>query len=205
MACRNAWPAGCREIGALGEGDPTRDGIGAGQIRVEKVCQILEQLVADGTLSNYTIGGATAAGFHGEPLATLDIDVFVFADPPSGSALVSLDPVYRQLGRLGFTTFENECVIVHGLPVQFLVASSELESEAVRESLSITWDNKNMRVMRPEHLAALALQTGRPKDRARVVYLLGLPQFDRALFASIVERHGMTPLWQRWSRELHLT
>jgi hypothetical protein len=37
---------------------------------VEKVCQILEQFVADGTLSGYAIGGATAAGFHGEPLAT---------------------------------------------------------------------------------------------------------------------------------------
>ncbi len=171
---------------------------------MEKVCQILEQLVADGTLSNYAIGGATAAGFHGEPLATLDIDVFVFADPPPGSVLVSLDAVYQQLGRLGFTTFEKECVMIHGLPVQFLVASSDLESEAVREALSITWDNKSMRVMRPEHLAVLALQTGRPKDRARVVYLLGLPQFDRALFESVLERHELTPVWQRWSEELRL-
>lgn len=171
---------------------------------MEKVCQILEQLVAGGTLSNYAIGGATAAGFHGEPLATLDIDVFVFADPPPGSMLVSLDPLYQELARLGFGSFEKECVIIHGLPVQFLVASSDLESEAVRDALPVEWDNKKIRVMRPEHLAVLALHTGRPKDRARVVYLLGLPQFDRALFERIVERHGLAPSWTKWRQELNL-
>ena len=55
---------------------------------METVCDILEQLVREGILKRYAIGGATAAGFHGEPLATRDIDVFVFLDAPSGSLLV---------------------------------------------------------------------------------------------------------------------
>jgi hypothetical protein len=171
---------------------------------VEKVCKILEQLVADGTLSNYAVGGATAAGFHGEPLATLDVDVFVFAEPQPGALLVSLEPVYAELRRLGFTEHQKECVIVHGLPVQFIVASSSLEAEALRQARIVRWDNKQMRVMCPEHLAALAIQTGRPKDRARVVYLLSLPQFDRPLFEAIVQRHGIAPAWLKWRQELNL-
>ena len=43
---------------------------------MQAVCDVLEQLLAEGTLKQYAIGGATAAGFHGEPLATRDVDVF---------------------------------------------------------------------------------------------------------------------------------
>ena len=52
---------------------------------MQAVCDILEQLVRNGTLAQYAIGGATAAGFHGEPLATRVIDVFVFLEPPPDS------------------------------------------------------------------------------------------------------------------------
>ena len=43
---------------------------------MQAVCDILEQLVREKTLSHYAIGGATVAGFHGEPLAL----VLVFFD-----------------------------------------------------------------------------------------------------------------------------
>ena len=171
---------------------------------MEKVCHILERLVANGTLSGYAIGGATAAGFHGEPLATLDVDVFVFAEPQPGALLVSLEPIYAELRGLGFTEHEKECVIIHGLPVQFIVVSSALESEALQRAQVERWEDKQVRVMRPEHLAALAMQTGRPKDRARVVYLLSLPQFDRAFFEEIIERHGLGTVLRRWQKELDL-
>ena len=88
--------------------------------------------------------------------------------------------------------------------MQFIVASSALESEALQQAQVERWENKQVRVMRPEHLAALAIQTGRPKDRARVVYLLSLPQFDRAAFEEIIQRHGLVSAWQRWQKELNL-
>ena len=37
---------------------------------MEEVCRVLERLVEVGFLSDYAIGGATAAGCHGEPLVT---------------------------------------------------------------------------------------------------------------------------------------
>ena len=172
---------------------------------MEKVCEVLERIVAGGTLKNYAVGGATAAGFHGEPLATLDVDVFVFAEAEPGSVLVTLEPVFVELARLGFREFDKECVLIHGLPVQFLPVSIPLEAEAVSEARQVDWDGKRLRVMSPEYLAALALRTGRPKDRARMVYLLDLPEFDRPSFDRIVERHGLGDVWKKWQRELGLS
>ena len=74
---------------------------------MQEVFDLLERLVAEGSLTQYAIGGATAAGFHGEPLATRDIDVFVFIDPVPGRLLVSLDPVFSRLADLGFGEFEE--------------------------------------------------------------------------------------------------
>ena len=48
------------------------------------VCNVLEQLLGYVVIQKYDIGGATAAGFHGEPLATRDIDVFCYLDLPDG-------------------------------------------------------------------------------------------------------------------------
>ena len=171
---------------------------------MQEVCDLLERLVRDGSLRQYAIGGATAAGFHGEPLATRDVDVFVFLDPVPGRLLVSLEPVFSRLAELGFTDFEEEGVLIHDLPVQFLAASPGLETDAVEQAMVVEWDHHRARIMRPEHLAALALVTGRPKDRARVVYLAELPDFDMDGFLGIVGRHGLGSRWSDWATALGL-
>jgi hypothetical protein len=171
---------------------------------MQAVCDVLEQLASEGALKRYAIGGATAAGLHGEPLATRDIDVFVFLDPPHGSLLVSLEPLFSRLAVLGFSEFDEEGLLIHGFPVQFLSASPGLETEAVESALHLEWDDHRLRVMRPEHLAAIALTVGRPKDRARLVYLAELPNFDRSLFADILTRHTLQARWNEWATALGL-
>jgi len=171
---------------------------------MQAVCDVLEQLLRDGTLTRYAIGGATAAGFHGEPLATRDIDVFVFLNPPVGSLLVTLEPLYSKLAALGFDQFEEEGILIHDFPVQFLSASPGLESDAVEFAEVIEWDGHRMRVMTAEHLAAIALTVGRPKDRARLVYLVQLPDFQGARFVDILARHGLQKRWDEWAAALGL-
>ena len=171
---------------------------------MQLVCDVLERLVQEGALTQYALGGATAAGFHGEPLATRDIDVFVFLAASPGSLLLSLEPLYEHLARLGFRKFEEEAVLIHDYPVQFLGASPGLESEAVEEALTAEWDTHRLRVMQPEHLAAIALTVGRPKDRARVVYLVELPKFDRLKFREILARYNLTSRWNDWAAALSL-
>lgn len=171
---------------------------------MQAVCDVLEMLLSEEVLSRYAIGGATAAGFHGEPLATRHIDVFVFIEPVPGSLLVSLDPVFRRLGELGFRDFDEEGLLIHGFPVQFLAASPGLETEAVEQADHLQWDDHHLRIMTPEHLAAIALTVGRPKDRARLVYLVELSAFDRSKFSDIPGRYGLEERWQSWSTALGL-
>jgi hypothetical protein len=171
---------------------------------MQAVCDVLEQLVADRTLTSYAIGGATAAGFHGEPLATRDIDVFVYLNPLPGSLLVSLTPLFRRRDQLGFSEFDEEGLLIHGFPVQFLSASPGLETEALESALCVEWDRSRMRVIRPEHLAAIALAVGRPKDRARLVLLVELPNFDHDLFTRILTRYALLDRWIQWANALGL-
>ncbi|CAN5196570.1 hypothetical protein BH23VER1_BH23VER1_09600 [soil metagenome] len=171
---------------------------------MQAVCDVLEQLVADGALNRYAIGGATAAGFHGEPLATRDIDVFVYLDPPPGSLLVTLEPLFNRLREWGYSEFEEEALLIHGFPVQFLSAAPGLEMEAMENALEVEWDHSRMRVIRPEYLAAIALVVGRPKDRARLVYLAELPGFDRDRFTRILARYSLLERWNKWSQALGL-
>ena len=171
---------------------------------MQAVCDILEQLLLEGILSRYAVGGATAAGFHGEPLATRDVDVFVFLDPPEGSLLVTLDPVFRRLDELGFNEFEEEGLLIHGFPVQFLSAAPGLEAEAVEQAMIVEWEDHRLRVMRPEHLAVIALTVGRPKDRARLVYLVELPDFNIESFRQILTRYQLLERWQHWAAGLGL-
>ena len=72
---------------------------------MQKVCDVIEQLLNEGFVGKYAIGGATAAGFHGEPLATRDIDVFCFLNVSEGSFLVSLEPIFKKLSELAFLNF----------------------------------------------------------------------------------------------------
>jgi hypothetical protein len=169
---------------------------------MQEVCDILERLVKDGILSQYAIGGATAAGFHGEPLATRDVFVFINTKPEQ--LIVSLEPVFSKLAQLGFRDFEDEAVLIHGLPVQFLIASPGLESEALQDAVRIGWDHHRMRVLRPEHPAAIALSVGRPKDRARLVYLCELPDFNRDNFQDVIHRHQLADRWRQWAPALGL-
>ncbi len=171
---------------------------------MEAVCDMLELLVQDGTIANYAIGGATAAGFHGEPLATRDVDVFVYLEGQAGSVFLCLEPLYRRLAALGFTEFDEEGIVIAGFPIQFLAPNVGLELEAVEQAMGIEWDGHRTRVMTPEHLAVIALATGCPKDRARVVYLTHLPQFNRETISTILERHGLVERWHQWARALEL-
>lgn len=171
---------------------------------MQEVCDVLEQLVQIGAIKNYALGGATAAGFYGEPLATRDIDVFVFLNPPPGSILISLAPLYACLHEMGFSEFEEEGILIHGYPVQFLAANPGLETEALEHALSFEWDDHRIRVLPPEYLAAIAIATGRPKDRARLVYLASLENFDNARFERILSTHQLLEIGQQWKTALGL-
>ena len=54
-----------------------------------------------------------------------------------------------------------------------------------------------VRVMSPEHLVAIMLQTGRPKDYVRVARFLEADAFNREVLRQILERHELKKAWTR--------
>ena len=153
--------------------------------------EVLNQLVADGIIRDYAIGGAMGATFYLEPISTMDLDVFVlFADD---SNLAPLQPIYKALANMGFMPdeHERECVNIGGVPVQFLPAYNALLVEALENARTIFYEGVPSKVIGPEHLAAICVQTGRLKDKLRVQMFLESDSFDKARFGEVLKRHGL--------------
>jgi len=166
---------------------------------MRKAVEVLEQLVRDGILRAYAIGGGVAATFYAEPVLTYDLDAFVLLPPASGP-LVSLSPVYEKLRSMGFAE-EQEHVVVGGLPVQFIPAYNALVEEAVARAVELPFGDTRVRVVSPEHLLAIMLQTGRPKDRARAALFVSEVELDRHRLTDILDRHGLAGRWATLTHE----
>jgi hypothetical protein len=161
---------------------------------MEKTLQVLNDLVRAGVLSRYAIGGAMGATFYVEPVLTFDLDIFVLL-PQTVSGLLTLEPLYEALRARGYTE-EGECVSIEGVPVQFLPAHNDLLVEALNESREVLYEHTPTRVVRAEHLAAIALQTGRDKDRERVRLLREQAELDRDYLGKLLARHNLEGRWK---------
>jgi len=165
---------------------------------VKRTVEVLNELEKEGVFSRYAIGGAMGAIFYSEPFLTFDLDVFVVLPPASGG-LLTLASIYDALRGRGYTEQANECVIVEGVPVQFLPAYNLLVEEALSQARDATYENVPTRILRSEYLVALALQTGRSKDRERVRILREQAKPDMNLLADILRRHELEEKWKQWT------
>lgn len=155
---------------------------------------------ADGVIRRYAVGGAVGATFYLEPVATLDIDVFVSFQIEAGRLLVNPQPIFDYLkGRGG--VMEGEYIVLAGWPVQFLPTATPLAMEALEQALDKDVAGVVARVFTAEHLAAIALQTGRAKDKARLLQFLEARALDTARFEDIVARHGLSAAWRRFEKQ----
>ncbi|MFZ0770365.1 MAG: hypothetical protein WCA49_14795 [Candidatus Sulfotelmatobacter sp.] len=165
---------------------------------MKETVEAINQMQADGVIGKYAIGGAVGATFYLEPAATLDVDIFVVL-PTSPGGLLSLSPIYDYLKARGGKA-EDEHIVIGGWPVQFLPASDELELEALAEAVPTTIEDAGTWVMTAEHLAAIALRTGRPKDYNRILQFIEQGAVDRKKLRIIAERHNLTGKWQQFER-----
>ena len=167
---------------------------------MEATLQILNELEADGVISRYAIGGAVGAIFYMEPFLTYDLDVFVLL-PQTAGGLLTLTPIYETLKQRGFEA-DGECVLISGMPVQFLPAYNSLLEEALREAREESYASTTTRVLRPEHLAAIMVQTGRDKDRQRFATFMEEAPLDTTYLQDVLERHQLTARFNAWKTTL---
>lgn len=152
---------------------------------------------AEGVTGQYAIGGAVGATFYLEPSATLDIDIFIALKPPPGSALVTLAPLFDYLTSRGYRT-EHEHVIIEGWPAQFLRAGDALTEEALREAVETDVEGVPVRVISAEHLTAIALKAGRPKDFARILQFIESGVLNSVKLDAILRQHGLVKKWEEF-------
>ncbi len=159
--------------------------------------KVINQMQADGVIGLYAIGGAVGATFYLEPVATLDLDVFVSIQPSSESPLISLSPIFNYLKDRGHE-IRGEYVVIGNWPVQFLPPADPLGEEAIAQAVVTDLDGVPTRVMTAEHLVAIALQVGRAKDYARIVQFVESGALDDEKVADVLKRHGLLEKWNRF-------
>ncbi|PYS61612.1 MAG: hypothetical protein DMF74_15955 [Acidobacteria bacterium] len=158
---------------------------------------VLNQMVADGVIENYAVAGAIGAIFYVEPFSTEDLDVFVMT--PEDPVIIEL-PGWDYLKAHGYTKVEKEGVVVEGWPVQFVPATTPLEREAYLNAQILNVDEVPVRVVLPEHLVAIMLNVGRPKDIARIEMFLSQDAVKLTPLEDVIKRHGLSEKWRDYRR-----
>ena len=137
--------------------------------------QHLNRMRESGVIGDYAIGGAMAATFYIEPVSTFDLDVFV-ALPQT-----------------------PDKKIIKGVPVQFLPAYNPLVEEALGCAVETNYEGVEVPVFTAEHLVAIAVQTGRGKDKMRVQAFIDSGILNQTKLSDILRRYGLEAKWKQWT------
>ncbi len=143
---------------------------------------------------------SVGATFYLEPISTLDVDVFIELHAAAGSPIVNPEPIFRYLRDRG-CAMEGEYIMIGGWPVQFLPPTGPLLEEALRAAVEMDVAGTVACVLTAEHLAAIALQAGRAKDKARLLQFIEARVLDGAAFQQILARHGLAERWQKFQQQ----
>jgi len=168
-------------------------------MRIQSVFEELAVLQQEGLIDSYAIGGAVGATFYLEPFSTVDVDVFLDMQVQPGRILADPTPLLRRLAERGHRC-EGEHVLIGGWPVQFLGPGNPLVHEALEQAAEFDVEGVLVRVFRAEHLAAIALQTGRAKDKARLLQFLEQGAVGMQIFEGILDRHHLRPQWAQFKQ-----
>ena len=166
---------------------------------MREVAELLNELGEATLIRNYALFGAMAQVRYTEAVSTFDVDVLV--DLADTERLDALGPIYEYCARRGWKP-EGEAVRVGDWPVQFIPAFSVLTREAMERAEEVSYEGVPLRVVRPDHLAVIALSVGRSKDHLRIVALLDAGVVDREALERLATLHGLAEKWTAFRRRL---
>jgi len=162
-------------------------------MNIVETIKIVNQMRTAKVFENYALGGATAIIFYTEPIATQDVDIFISVK--NAADLMILAPVYAYAERHGFAV-RAEHIMIADFPVQFLPTFNELTAEAVENADEFEIEDATVRVMRPEYLVAIMLDTGRTKDFLRINLFLENDLVNMERLKEILDRYGLSEKWK---------
>ncbi len=130
----------------------------------------------------------------------MDVDVFVPIHADAGALIITATPIYEYLSKRGYESVGDALRIEDWL-VQFLPPTGKLVEEAIATARQVeVGEAVETYVMTAEHLMAIALQTGRPKDMTRIIQFIDSGRFDERALQTVLERHGLVSQWQEFQR-----
>lgn len=147
-------------------------------------------------VNRYAVGGAVGATVYLEPAATEDVDIFVALNPAPGRVLVSLEPAYSFFKQRGASVV-GERLEIGGWLVQLLSPPTPLVEDALANAVDHDVEGVPVPVFPAAHLAAIALETGRLKDKLRLQQFLASPVLEMSEFLQLVERFGLRQHWSK--------
>ncbi|MHB1094741.1 MAG: hypothetical protein ACYC3F_01040 [Gemmatimonadaceae bacterium] len=162
---------------------------------IQDVISELNRIRSAGLIADYAVGGAIAAQAYIETSSTSDIDVFVAVSGPAAQSLAPLGPIWADLTARG-AKVDGLYLVIGDWPVQFLVPGTPLYDDAVTNARTKDFGGQIGRIMGPEHLAAIALATGRNKDYVRIEEFIRRGKVDSAVLAQLIERFGLQAEWK---------
>lgn len=161
---------------------------------MKKTLEVLNELVTENIIEGYALGGAVAAIFYIEPIDTSDLDVWVVLK--QAGLLISLTPIFSALSERGYDEFEDGGIIIEGIPVQFLPVATSLQTETYEQARTEFIRGVPCHIPTLEHLMAIMLDIGRPKDQLRLLMCLESPTFNFQAFIPILKRHQLEEKWK---------
>jgi hypothetical protein len=176
---------------------------------MKQTLDVVNAMEADGVIGRYAIAGAVAAYNYIEPTVTEDIDILISLDISSSasrSGLVTLGPILAYLKSRGYDQYRKEGLVIEGWPVQFLPIADDLDAEALAQAqdLEIVINAEagavKTRVLRPEHLIAISLRVGRPKDAIRIIQFLDAGAVNLERLCDVLARHKLTDMCSAFCR-----
>lgn len=169
-------------------------------MKLKKTIAVINQMQAAGVIGRYAIGGAVGATFYLEPVATVDVDVFVAIQPEPGRLIATPKPIYDYLTARGYKA-DGEYLVIEDWPVQFLPPTGPLVEDAILQARETDVEGEPTFVFSAEHLAAIALETGRARDKARILQFLEAGALDQHRLREILNRHRLLDRWERFERQ----
>lgn len=167
------------------------------RLKLVDVASVLSDMRRQGVIGRYAVGGASAVAFYTEPIATKDLDIFFLFEPPQDNLILSLEPIYEYCRAKGYK-FDHEFINIEGWPVQFVESGHDpLWSDALKNSLTFSFDGESLDVLPPEHLAVMWATVARPKDILKVYHFAEAKVLDPGKLSEILNQFDLKPVWKK--------
>ena len=166
---------------------------------MKKTLEKINELVSNGIIKNYAIGGGMGQFYYIEAGTTYDLDIMLelhIEDNP----LNPLKDIYQWARKENYVE-DKEHIIIEGIAVQFLPAYNELLKEAVAYSNKITLFGVATKVIKAEYLMAIMLQTYRSIDKTRLSKFFEEVNYDEALFQNIINKYALVDKLEDFKRK----